>query len=172
MSAATTTPTPPNQLTSQVKLLHKVALLSQDGLALLLRRSEDASSRPNKWDLPGGNAEWPDSKDFLEIERGLHEHDITREIVEETGLEVFPELLSLAPVFLDTTFQKEKDVYTIIIGWKVKLSGVSTELPIKLSAEHSEYRWTRPEEINTFDYGFAGGDFGFITLILRRAFGE
>lgn len=160
-------------LTPQVKLLHKVAILDSNGSVLLLRRSEQSHSRPNKWDLPGGNVEWPDEDapniSLTGVRENLHGADVSREILEETGLEIAPSEF-VTPRYFQTFFDQEKRVYTIVVGWKTRLPAANDTLAIKLSDEHSEYRWAGLAEANTFDYGFAGGDFGFIYRIITNAY--
>lgn len=160
-------------LTPQVKLLHKVAILDSNGLVLLLRRSEQTPSRPHKWDLPGGNAEWPDEATStmpgVGVRENLHGADASREIQEETGLEITPSEF-VTPVYFQTFFDQEKRVYTVVVGWKVMLPVANDMVTIKLSGEHSEYRWAGLAEANTFDFGFAGGDFGFIYRIITSAY--
>lgn len=78
-----------HQLTENVKLLQKAVIIRQSGSAieaLLLQRSETAASRPNCWDLPGGNSEWPVLGQSSIA--NLHLGDIKREILEETSLQV------------------------------------------------------------------------------------
>jgi len=159
-------------LTPQVKLLHKVVLFDTTGSVLLLRRSDTSQSRPSKWDLPGGNAEWPDIsiQDSSEnIMQSLHSSDILREIQEETGL-TLPVTALDDPCFFQTFFDQEKRVYSIVVGWCASVEAAKETVTLVLSLEHSEFRWATKSEINTFDFGFAGGDYGFISQIIANAY--
>ncbi len=73
-----------HQLTTQVKLLLKAVLISDDQF-LIIKRSELSQSRPGKWDLPGGNAEWVHAA--VDV-TNPHRQDLIREIKEETGVVV------------------------------------------------------------------------------------
>lgn len=149
-----------HRLTDQVKLLQK-AVITADGAVLLLKRASDSVSRPNCWDLPGGNSEWPSTPDFT---RGLHLHDLVREIQEETGLVITADsIFQRDLVFFDTTFEPQKQMFTILVGWKHSLNGDTPV--IQLSAEHTEFAWVKPDDLNNYDFGFAE----FIPRMIRRA---
>ncbi len=154
---------PEHKLTDQVKLLQKAVLISNEKI-LLLKRSEDAYSRPHCWDLPGGNSEWPSSPEFT---RGLHLEDLVREIQEETGISIPAEAVFQRDlVFFDTTFQPEKQMFTVLVGWKHVLNG--TEPQVTISNEHSAYSWVSPNDIAQYDFGFAQ----FIPKMIRRAIAQ
>lgn len=139
-----------HQLTENVKLLHKV-VITADGKVLLLRRSSSAKTRPGKWDLPGGNSEWPVKYDTFA--NGLHRADIVREIQEETGLTANPDNFSAENlIYFDTTFEPEKQMFTIICGWHWPTNTVKK---IKISNEHQEAQWVGWEDIEHYDFGFA-----------------
>lgn len=73
-----------DRLTENVKLLQKAVLISQHRF-LIMRRAVNSPSRPNKWDLPGGNAEWINSS--VDV-NNPHRLDLIREIKEETGVKI------------------------------------------------------------------------------------
>jgi 8-oxo-dGTP pyrophosphatase MutT (NUDIX family) len=149
-----------HRLTDQVKLLQK-AVITSDGAVLLLKRASNSVSRPNCWDLPGGNSEWPVAQDFT---RGLHLQDLVREIQEETGLVVSPDnVFQRDLIFFDTTFEPQKQMFTILVGWKHSLNGDTP--PVRVSEEHTEFAWVNPDNLNTYDFGFAE----FIPKMIRRA---
>lgn len=155
-----------SQLTENVKLLQKAVLMHR-GKILLLKRSETAKTRADQWDLPGGNSEWPQEKEG--IIRDIHLVDLKREILEETGIgaEQFtntPQLVSF-----ETCFEVERNIYTVIVGWRIELVDIFVKESVLVSGEHSEYRWVSPDEISTYDFGFAGGGEGFITRIIEHA---
>lgn len=155
-----------HQLTDQVKLLQKVALIL-NGKVLLLQRSAATLTRPNQWDLPGGNSEWP-TVDSAALVRGLHLKDLIREVKEETGVDLSNQVdSSLSPVHIETTYDPASQKYSIIVGWALHLHAETKEPT--LSSEHQAYEWVPLSESKEFDFGFAGGENGFITAILRKA---
>ena len=101
--------------TDQVKFFQKVVIFHpQQPQILTLKRSPQDRSRPNQWDLPGGNVEFGE----------LHLPALEREILEETGLPIGP--LALLEVF--TRFDPTETIYTILA-----LNGLQggRKLPIK-----------------------------------------
>lgn len=160
-----------HQLTVNVKLLQKAALIRrQAGQAqvLLLRRSSDALSRPDCWDLPGGNSEWPVSEQPSAAD--LHLADIVREIAEETGLQVAPTALRLDRLtYFSTFFDADKQIYTVIAGWLVDFADTN-QAPVQISAEHQDFAWVAAAELNTYDFG---GDKGvFVVEMIQQAFAK
>lgn len=152
----------PHQLTQNVKLLHKAAVV-MDGKVLILKRSADSKSRPEKWDLPGGNSEWPaQTSDFA---KNLHQADIAREIQEETGLLVDPQVFTVENlVYFATYFNPEKQLYSVNCGWQV-LDAVKTSLEsVKLSSEHTQFQWIHLSELNDYDFGPQDRDFEIETI--------
>ncbi len=147
-------------LAKNIKLLQKVAIFWR-GKVLVLKRKEDDFARPGAWDLPGGNSEWPESKEFLE---NPHLDDIVREVKEETGIKLNKE--SLTPVAVFSGYVPEKERYTIIIGWHYNLEKPPGK--IKLT-EHQEYQWLPPEEALNLDFG-EGGDYLKEIIRSRRDF--
>lgn len=145
-----------HQLTENVKLLQKTVLI-HNGEALLLKRSSDSKSRPEKWDLPGGNSEWPDQN---QSGFGLHQLDIAREIIEETAVTVNKEKFTLENlVYFDTFFDQNKQIYSIICGWKYFLPDDFDRLQIKISTEHIEANWANSNNLSQFDFGGEHGEF-------------
>lgn len=146
----------PHQLTHNVKLLQKAVLIHQSQ-ALILKRSLDSKSRPQKWDLAGGNSEWPDS---TQSRFGLHQEDIAREIQEETGTSVDLKNFTLDNlVYFDTFFDTNKQIFSIICGWKYELPASFDRQQITISTEHSEMRWISLDEIGEIDFGGEHGEF-------------
>jgi 8-oxo-dGTP pyrophosphatase MutT (NUDIX family) len=137
-------------------LLHKVAIVHQ-GEVLILKRAAKSNSRPDKWDLAGGNSEWPDNN---RQGQGVHKEDVAREIIEETGIEVLAESFNFSALtFFDTFFDAQKQVFTIICGWKYPLPDDFERNSIKISNEHSEINWVSKEQIETIDFGGIKGEF-------------
>jgi 8-oxo-dGTP pyrophosphatase MutT (NUDIX family) len=155
----------PHQLTQNVKLLHKAAIVV-GGKVLILKRSADAKSRPQKWDLPGGNSEWPaQANDFA---KNLHQADIAREIQEETGLLVDPQIFTVENlVYFATYFNPAKQLYSVNCGWQV-LDIIKPPLEsVKLSSEHTQFQWIRLNKLDNYDFGPKDRDFEMETI--RRA---
>ena len=156
-----------HHLTDSVKLLQKAVLIHQ-GKMLLLRRSEHSKTRKLQWDLPGGNSEWPTEK--TGVIRDLHIVDLKREILEETGISADEFVNAPQLVSFETSFEAEKNVYTIIAGWKIELASTFVNKSILLSDEHDQFVWVHSKDISDFDFGFAGGGEGFITRIIANSF--
>lgn len=153
-----------HQLTAEVKLLQK-AVVVQGGKALILKRSADSGSRAEKWDLPGGNTEWPDS---LQDVRNPHLHDVVREVFEETGIELALSAVSDC-VYVGSYFEPGKQIYTIILGWSITLPSGVVQQDILLSDEHTAFAWIGLSEFDQYDFGFAGDQNGFIRLMMEKA---
>jgi len=150
-----------NQLTTQTKLLQK-AVLVVEGKFLILKRSPQSQTRPNQWDLPGGNSEWP--KPVNDVQNG-HIGDLIREIEEETGVLVSTDKIT-QPIYFGTYFEGRKQLYTIIVGWQVNLPAKPL---VKISDEHTEYTWIKAEDFDQFEFGFAGSPDGFIRQMVFSA---
>ena len=152
-----------HQLTENTKLLQK-ALLIADGKVLVLKRADDSFSRPGKWDLPGGNSEWPDSIDDL---KNPHELDLLREIREETGLEVGRYWHDRhRPLYFTTYFEAERQVFSVIVIWRVDLPKILMN-GVKISHEHQQFRWVSSADVLKHDLGFAGQKGGFVYEAIR-----
>lgn len=146
----------PHQLTENTKLLHKVALIHNNQV-LILKRASDSNSRPDKWDLAGGNSEWPSDD---RQGHSVHKEDIAREIIEETGIEISAESFDFsALIFFDTYFDAKKQVFTVICGWKYILPKDFDRNIVEISNEHSQAKWLSVEEIEEIDFGGIKGKF-------------
>lgn len=153
------------QLTDQVKFLQKAAII-HNGKVLIMKRSELAASRPGGWDLPGGNAEWPT---IDHPTSNVHRADIAREIREETGW-VFDEQIFTdeSLVHFTTYFDPAHTHYAFICGWRVIAPEGFDPDTLKLSSEHSSYKWISLSELDDFDFIEPAG--AFIKTIIRNAF--
>lgn len=158
----------PHQLSKNIKLLHKVAIIDANKQVLLLKRSSQAKSRPSCWDLPGGNSEWP--VNIGHPSRDLHKLDIAREVWEEIGLRVSPEDFSLDKlVYFSTYFDPKKQIYTVICGWALT-SFIDSLQHVSISDEHSAYQWIKQKQLQDFDFGAEKGQ--FIKDMINNAFKE
>ncbi len=131
--------TPP-KLLSNVKFLQKCIVVNKDGKVLALRRDPNDARRPNCWDLPGGNYEEGETVDEC----------IKREVREETSLI----LKSVRPVYLASNFGKTYQGVNVIA---VAQTSSDWEGDVKLSNEHTEYRWVTPNEFLKLETGDDGG---------------
>ncbi|MFH1561027.1 MAG: NUDIX hydrolase [Patescibacteria group bacterium] len=132
------------------KVLQKAVLVDGEGNLLAIRRVPDGpASRKDKWDLPGGSL----SPEDLEGGVGVAERAITREVLEETGLEIE----SANPVHVTSwTFQKSVGtVLGVAIGYRCSVSGIKPA--VTLSDEHYEYQWVSKEDLLNLDFGDDGG---------------
>ncbi|MFH1431730.1 MAG: NUDIX domain-containing protein [archaeon] len=81
--------------TDDIKFLQKAIVLHpKKDQFLALKRPKDAPSRPDCWDLPGGNV----------LFGTLHLDSLTEEIREETSLEVE----DIKPIYVSTKYDHEK----------------------------------------------------------------
>lgn len=159
----------PHQLTQHTKLLHKVALVHGNKV-LILKRSPQAGSRPGKWDLPGGNSEWPSATHSQQM--NLHQQDLEREILEETGLMVEAARFTQDKLkYFATFFEPDRQLYSINCGWVLDIShdqsNSQQEPQIQLSREHTEFAWITLQELSQYDFG--GVDRDYETAIIRKA---
>lgn len=139
-----------HQLTTNVKLLQKVALV-HEGKVLLLKRGDDAPSRPSCWDLPGGNSEWPKAH---QVGLGQLRKDAIREVKEETTLQLSEVDFTVdRVVFLDTFFDGK--TYAMMVGWSIRLASAQK---IELSQEHTDFFWAAKEDVSSYDFGLNKGE--------------
>ena len=111
----------------------KALVFNKEGKMLTLFRTETAPTRPNTWDLPGGDLEF--GEDALEA--------ITREIKEETGIIV----TTVYPFDVESLINSNKDFWISIAYYTV-----SDTNKVNLSSEHNKYKWVTIKEfleINT-----------------------
>ena len=159
----------PHQLTANVKLLQKIAIVRHNQAGqpevLVLQRSDAASSRPGAWDLPGGNSEWPET---AVSQANLHLRDVSRELQEETGLQLDENELNLSKItHLSTYFAADKQIYTVIVGWMVDFTNTD-QAEIQLSAEHQRFAWVTQDQLARYDFGGAAGS--FVLEMIAQAF--
>ena len=107
------------------RITFSIKALIQDphGRVLILRRNTE---RNTVWELPGGHLEFGETA----------EQAVTREVFEETGMNIIPEVLvDTWNAFLDNWH---------ITGIIYKCS--TENFDIKLSDEHVEFRWAATDE--------------------------
>lgn len=113
-----------------VRLLAKVFVMNEKGEVLLLQRSRSDDRRPLGWDLPGGNVEYNEDPNEA----------VLRELQEEAGLTA-----SNLQVFYVGTETDDHYIVTLLY----KATAETTE--VKLSFEHEQYKWVKPQEITDFE---------------------
>lgn len=121
----------------QSRVVASVILVGPDTTVLLLRRSDSAMRRAGEYDIPGGHA---DADEY-------GNEAAARETLEEAGITLDPRQLRLcyseAKSFPDTQQS---------VVWLFYIGHTETDA-VKISSEHSEYRWTSLEEaIAMIDY--------------------
>lgn len=88
-----------------MKFIQKVIILHKtENKFLALKRHSNAHSRPNDWDLPGGNVLYGQK----------HDDSLLNEIKEETMLQV----VEIEPIQIVTNY--ENNIYYLFIGFKAK----------------------------------------------------
>ncbi len=106
----------------------KALVFNIKGELLTLFRTETAPTRPNTWDLPGGDLDFGEEPDKA----------ILREIKEEIGLKV--EDLKIFDA--EAHIIKDENIHWITLGYRC----VALTTDVILSWEHSDYKWVTPEE--------------------------
>jgi len=111
----------------KTKILLK-AIIKKGEKFLILLRSPEAHAFPEHWDFPGGKRE-PDEDLFEGVER---------EVMEETGIKI------KAKKVLGTYEIEYKGDW---LKFNVYEADVLSELDVKLSDEHTEFKWATKDEI-------------------------
>lgn len=112
----------------------KAFIIDSSGKVLIVKRSK-ADLYGNMWDVPWGKLEQEDS---------LFEA-IAREIKEETGLE----LTNIISIITSSKFSGSMSDRPFIFR---NIYLCKAEGHIKLSDEHSEYKWVDPQELFKFEF--------------------
>lgn len=105
-------------------------ILNENKEVLFTERSLNDDFLPGYWELPGGGIDYGE----------IPQEALIREIKEECGLEI--EIIK--PVAANSYFIK--DIQRIEITFLCK---VINPARVKLSHEHSDYKWLKVTEINT-----------------------
>ncbi len=130
-------PTDPSQheymFSDDMKFLQKVVVFHPENNKsfLVLKRAMHHKYRPGDWDLPGGNVIF--GEDALE--------SLKREVLEESGLTIH----NLKPLTVYTNPSFEERIYLLVINYTAIANGIE----VKLSDEHTEYKWVNIEEFKT-----------------------
>lgn len=108
-------------------------IFNKNGEILMMKRSNDDEAFPGEWELPGGGVDYSETP----------QESLKREIKEECGLNVeVHNPLGVNSFYLDNSRIVEITFLCTIIDSK---------FDVKLSDEHSEYRWISFENINSLN---------------------
>lgn len=110
-----------------VKILLK-PIIKKGNKFLILKRSANDVNRANCWDFPGGNLEF--GEDALK--------SLKREIKEEASINV----KNIRLLHVITEIDKKKNLFWVKIGYVAEYASGK----VKISDEHSEYRWVTTKE--------------------------
>ncbi len=134
-----------NNKLNGVLFLQKCIIINNEGKILALKREPSDHGRGGAWDLPGGT-----------YERGEDVIDsIKREVKEEVDLTV----LNLYPLYLANGLDNASQFVDSEIVFAVTHVCAEWVGEVKISYEHTEYRWVTPEEFMAYDFGNDGGFF-------------
>ena len=140
----------------RVKVLQKAVIFNENGRILALKRADDKNRpHPGCWDLAGGRVESSDIEKWKNKSGKGDDNDILinalrREIKEETGLEV----KNICAIHAASAYSESKGMFIMAIGYSCK---AADESRLKLSAEHTEFRWAAKEEFMKLEIGDASG---------------
>ncbi|MBU0707371.1 NUDIX domain-containing protein [Patescibacteria group bacterium] len=107
------------------------SLIIKDGKYLILKRAPTSKTFPGVWDFPGGK------NNINEPPEGA----VIRETLEETSLTVVPDKIVMQRSYKKGELDLHINYFTIL--------SYSGEL--KLSPEHTDYKWVRKEELKEYD---------------------
>ncbi|MCA9379778.1 NUDIX domain-containing protein [Candidatus Dojkabacteria bacterium] len=113
----------------------KALIINDAGKILIIKRDKELIYI-EKWDVPGGK---------LDNDETLIEA-LTREIKEEVGLELHKIICTLTSSKFEGKLSGNLTIYRNI--YLCRADG-----EIKLSSEHSEYKWVSPGDLTNFEFG-------------------
>lgn len=118
---------------NQTGASQKAIIINKKGEILIIFRTKSAPTRPNSWDLPGGDLEFGEDA----------QESIIREIREETGLKVN----GLRPFDVEAKINSNSD-YWITVAYLA----CTNDGKVILSSEHNKSMWVNISkflELNT-----------------------
>jgi 8-oxo-dGTP diphosphatase len=107
-------------------------IVNENNEILILQRSMDDDFLPGDWDIPGGGLDYGEEP----------EEGVKREVLEECGLEIEVG----RPIKASTYYIGE--IQRIDVSYLCK---AKNPFNIKLSHEHSDFKWLKLEEMETFN---------------------
>jgi 8-oxo-dGTP pyrophosphatase MutT (NUDIX family) len=123
-----------------------------DGRCLVLKRDESEKVHPGKWAVPGGKLEWADfdlahptrrNGDVLDFENAI-EQLLAREVKEEAGIEIHPELQFVNDVF----FVRPDGIPVVLVKFAAKYKKGEV-VPEK--GAFTDHKWVNEQEIAELD---------------------
>ncbi|HMB66186.1 MAG TPA: NUDIX domain-containing protein [Patescibacteria group bacterium] len=109
------------------------SVIVYDNKVLILKRNEDEEVLPGLWELPSGKQEEGENR----------EESLIREVKEETGLDI--EIIAFLSSF---TYKVKKGKTTKnIIQFNFLVKPGDASPVVKLSSEHSEYKWIGAKDL-------------------------
>ena len=130
---------------NHVLFLQKCIIIGKDGKILALKRGVEKNQRSGKWDLPGGGYETGEDV------KGA----IKREVTEETTLSVYDP----RPIHVASGLNFSSEFMDGEVVFAVCYVSNRWEGDVKISDEHTEFRWVTPNEFAKLDFGKDGGFF-------------
>ncbi len=128
----------------------KILLQNSEGQFLVVKKVESYDEMGGKWELPGGK-----------MENGEHrEKSVKREVLEETDLKV-ENLRDVVRVEVEA-----ENCVNCYIMYSRDFTGEA-----KLSDEHSQYRWVRPDEFRDMEWHSDAG-YGLPPMVFLQKYLE
>lgn len=109
------------------------AIIKKNRKILILKRSCDEDCFKEEWDIPGGGIKFGEDP----------EESLKREIMEEAGIEADV----VRPLRIWTFFKNNKETQVVGITLLCKYKSGK----VKLSKEHTDFKWIKPEEIEKYN---------------------
>lgn len=143
------------KILQNVRIIQKCIVVRDDGRILALKRAADDHSRGGNWDLPGGGYE--QGENIIAA--------VKREVLEEAGLTA----KTVRPIFVDNHMNVKEGFFAglnvfgicyVCRDWEaLPAEAGAKEGEVKLSDEHTEYRWVTPSEFASLSFGADNGFF-------------
>jgi len=114
-----------------VEVSGRALIIDQNGRVLVLKRSDDSSSNPGKWELPGGK---PNKGETFE-------ESFRREVLEETGFLIN---IQQSAGTADQLVSGHHVVHVVMIA-SIMSGGLA------ISDEHSAFQWVEMKELGGLD---------------------
>ncbi|MEI6292754.1 MAG: NUDIX domain-containing protein [Methanomicrobiales archaeon] len=114
-----------------VEVSGRALIIDQNGRVLVLKRSDDSSSNPGKWELPGGKPNKGES----------FEESLRREVLEETGFSID---IRQSAGTADQLVSGYHVVHVVMVA-SIRSGGLA------ISDEHSAFQWVEMQELGSLD---------------------
>lgn len=130
---------------NDVMVLQKCIITRSDSMVLAIKRTTSDRHRSGCWDLPGGGYE--EGEDIVDA--------IKREVMEEVGLTI----TDPTPIYLASAIDDSSELmsgHIVFANFYYTRDWVGE---IKLSNEHTQYKWVSPKDFLNLSFGSDGGFF-------------